>query len=233
MSSEVESYVRPEFILPFPDFNPDAPVFPDHVIATIRTAMQSKGSPPRPPLTITDGIDAPYRRVFICYSTMNSMIDRLVQSLKARGYVPLLPSRSLADVDLSPTCPDGDIMLTSSTVLFVLGAGWHHKTNLAGLQRALALATKSHKRVVPILVGEQSLDFSRLYSLSRTPWYPFLDKGVSFDTSFQFLVDDLSVDLPLLALLTKTSSSDVMESSMISFFDEDELSAVSSHAYVY
>ncbi|KAF0707488.1 hypothetical protein As57867_006584, partial [Aphanomyces stellatus] len=70
MSSEVESYVRPEFILPFPDFNPDAPVFPDHVIATIRTAMQSKGSPPRPPLTITDGIDAPYRRVFICYSTM-------------------------------------------------------------------------------------------------------------------------------------------------------------------
>ncbi|KAF0718503.1 Aste57867_1647 [Aphanomyces stellatus] len=222
MSSEVESYVRPEFILPFPDFNPDAPVFPDHVIATIRTAMQSKGSPPRPPLTITDGIDAPYRRVFICYSTMDSMIDRLVQSLKARGYLPSFASKSIPDMDLRES-NDGDAMLTSSTVLFVLGAGWHHKTNLAGLQRALALATKSHKRIVPILMGEQSLDFSRLYSLSRTPWYPFVD-NVDFDTSFTVLAAHLSLELPLMALNNTREAAyrPSHGSSIVNFFDDED-----------
>ncbi|CAK4331069.1 unnamed protein product, partial [Aphanomyces euteiches] len=161
MSSEVERYVSSEFILPFGDFNPDAPAFPDHIVSTIRTAMQSKGMPLVPAITTVIDGNAPYRRVLICFSAKDSFVDRICYSLQSRGYIPVAATKPLSDMDFTEG-PDADALLASSTVVFVLGPNWNQKANFGGLERALSQATQCHKRIVPIVVGDQCLDFSRL-----------------------------------------------------------------------
>ncbi|CAK4367004.1 unnamed protein product [Aphanomyces euteiches] len=227
MSSEVERYVSSEFILPFGDFNPDAPAFPDHIVSTIRTAMQSKGMPLVPAITTVIDGNAPYRRVLICFSAKDSFVDRICYSLQSRGYIPVAATKPLSDMDFTEG-PDADALLASSTVVFVLGPNWNQKANFGGLERALSQATQCHKRIVPIVVGDQCLDFSRLYSLSRTLWYPFLD-GVAFDASFDYLATHLSLELPLMKkkkeAVNRASHGDA---SFLNFYDDDASSSVSS-----
>ncbi|CAK4608590.1 unnamed protein product [Aphanomyces euteiches] len=227
MSSEVERYVSSEFILPFGDFNPDAPAFPDHIVSTIRTAMQSKGMPLVPAITTVIDGNAPHRRVLICFSAKDSFVDRICYSLQSRGYIPVAATKPLSDMDFTEG-PDADALLASSTVVFVLGPNWNQKANFGGLERALSQATQCHKRIVPIVVGDQCLDFSRLYSLSRTLWYPFLD-GVAFDASFDYLATHLSLELPLMKkkkeAVNRPSHGDA---SFLNFYDDDASSSVSS-----
>ncbi|RQM21609.1 hypothetical protein B5M09_010541 [Aphanomyces astaci] len=237
MSSDVERYVASEYILPFESFDPTNPVLPDHVLAVIRQAIQTKHIPPPPLLssslpplspppnsTTTSTRSFPNNQqqqhrilsspdasntpnddipmVLVCYTTTSDssmqqqLLLRVTESLRRRGFVARLASTSLATLDFQDDV-DAAWMDAASSVVVLLGRQWHQ--DMAGLKRLVTRASRCKTAVVPVVEGGQFLDFSRLYSLSRTSWFPFVD-GIGFHASFSHLVNQLSLELPHLAL---------------------------------
>ncbi|RHY24999.1 hypothetical protein DYB32_008569 [Aphanomyces invadans] len=137
--------------------------------------------------------------VFVCYTTREtSMLERIVDALPTRGYAARLASAPIAALDFQDDW-DATSMDVASSVVVVLGQTWSQdEAALDGLKRLLSRAARCMTHVVPVVEGGQCLDFSRLYSLSRTLWFPFVD-GVDCHLSFDHLMAELMLELPLMA----------------------------------
>ncbi|EQC31136.1 hypothetical protein SDRG_11320 [Saprolegnia diclina VS20] len=208
MSSEIERLVPKQFILPFPvsDAMLDDPTLWatsfDAVLGPVRDALRQAEPPPLYPLYNFD-VHAPARRVFIYYTAQDpSFLKRIEVSVHAKGFVPLLASQPLDTMDVRE---EADVMTSSSTVVFLVRTDELGRNEDAwrNLQKSYSIAATHGKTIVPVFVGPQCLDFSKLYSLCRTPWHPFVAQR-GFEANFSHLTKRLNDMLPMgLALVSK------------------------------
>ncbi|OQR93003.1 transient receptor potential Ca2 channel (TRP-CC) family protein [Achlya hypogyna] len=221
MSAEIERLVPSEFILPFPvsdamlaDADAWTAAF-ETALAPIREAL--KGAPPTRLLPLYNfDVHAPARRVFVYYtaSLTPELLRRVEDGIQARGFVPLLAAHALEAIDVRE---EADVMTSSSTVVFfVASTDLGNEDAWVNLQKSYAIAATHGKTIVPVFVGPQCLDFSKLYSLCRTPWHPFV-ADLGFEANFSHLTKRLNDMLPMgLALVSKRprSGSDTVYVSM-------------------
>ncbi|KDO31943.1 hypothetical protein SPRG_03159 [Saprolegnia parasitica CBS 223.65] len=208
MSSEIERLVPKQCILPFPvsdamleDPTQWAAAF-EAVLGPVRDALRHAEPPPLLPLYNFD-VHAPARRVFIYYTAQDpSFLRRIEVSVQAKGFVPLLASQPLDTMDVRE---EADVMTSSSTVVFLVTTDELGDNDDAwrNLQKSYSIAKTHGKTIVPVFVGPQCLDFSKLYSLCRTPWHPFVAQR-GFEANFSHLTKRLNDMLPMgLALVSK------------------------------
>ncbi|OQR81729.1 transient receptor potential Ca2 channel (TRP-CC) family protein [Thraustotheca clavata] len=220
MSSEIERLVPKENIHPFAitdEMMADSTVWTEAfeaVLGPIRDALRPvENKAPILPIYNFD-VHAPSRRVFIYYTSSSTLLKRMEQGVMTRGFVPLLATSSLDKIDVRD---EADVMVSASTVVFVIVVpDLSNEDTWLKLQKSFSLASTYGKTILPVFVGPQILDLSKLYSLCRTPWHPFVD-SLGFEANFAHLTSKLNELLPMsMALSSKRPRSEDMAAPSIS-----------------